>query len=122
MILDTWAWIELFKGSAEGQKVKELLHSNKCYTSGISIAELSEWIEKGGADRKFVFRTIEGSSTVLEVNRETLELSGILKAEKRKTIKDFGMIDAIILATAKQYNLPVVTGDRHFRGENAVML
>ena len=122
MILDTYAWIELFKGGAKGQKVKGLLESGKCFTSGISIAELSEWIEKDKAHRQFVFHTVETLSTVLEINRETLELGGILKAEKRKTIKDFGMIDAIILATARQYSLPVVTGDAHFRGENSIML
>src|SRR3989344_3090020 len=55
-------------------------------------------------------------STVIDLDRETLELAGILKAEKRKTVKDFGLVDAIILATGKKYNLRVITTDRHFFG------
>lgn len=122
MILDTYAWIELFNGTTKGKKVKELIALNQCFTSAISIAELSEWVEKEKLDRKHVFHTVKNLSTLIEISQDDLELAGILKTEKRKTVKDFGMIDSIILATAKNYKLKIVTGDKHFKGENTIML
>ncbi|MBI4044624.1 MAG: PIN domain-containing protein [Candidatus Diapherotrites archaeon] len=122
MILDTYAWIELFNGTTKGKKVKELIALNQCFTSAISIAELSEWVEKEKLDRKQVFHTVKNLSTLIEISQDDLELAGILKTEKRKTVKDFGMIDSIILATAKNYKLKIVTGDKHFKGENTIML
>lgn len=122
MLLDTFAWIEFFKGTVKGQKVKEILADNPCFTSAISIAELSEWVEKEKLGRKHVFHTVKNLSAIIELSQEELEFAGILKLEKRKTAKDFGIIDAIILAVSKNRKLKLVTGDRHFQGENVLML
>ncbi len=122
MLLDTFAWIELWKGTEKGLKVKQIVQSTECFTSTISIAELAYFAECVGADRKKMNETVLRFSTLLEVNRDILEQGGVLKAQKRKTIADFGLVDAILLATSKQYNLPIVTGDPHFHGENTVML
>ncbi|MBI2598188.1 MAG: PIN domain-containing protein [Candidatus Diapherotrites archaeon] len=122
MLLDTYAWIELFNGTIKGFKVKEIIAGNQCFTSAISIAELSEWIEKNKLNREHIFHVVKNLSTIIEVNQEQLETAGVLKIEKRKAFKDFGLIDAIILATAKQYGLPILTGDKHFEGENVIML
>ena len=51
-----------------------------------------------------------------------MELAGILKVKKRKTAKGFGLLDAIVLASAKQYKLKIVMGDMHFKGENCILL
>ena len=122
MLLDTFAWIEFFRSTEKGLKVNELIRGNICFTSAVSLAELSEWVEKEKLDRKFIFHVVQNFSTVLDVTQSQFELAGILKVEKRRTTKNFGIVDAIILATAKQYNLPVVTGDKHFDGENVVLL
>lgn len=103
-------------------KVNELIRGNACFTSAVSLAELSEWVEKEKLGRKFIFQVVQNLSTVLDVTQKQFEVAGILKVEKRKTVKNFGMIDAIILATSKQYNLPIITGDHHFDGENVVLL
>lgn len=122
LLLDTYAWVEFFNATEKGAKVKEFLKNNPCFTSAISIAELSEWIEKEKLDRQKKLFEIKNLSTILEVDQEILELAGMLKVKKRETEKNFGMIDAIILATAKQYHLKIVTGDKHFAGENAILL
>jgi predicted nucleic acid-binding protein len=122
VLIDSCAWIDFFYGTEKGSKVKEILKNNACFTSAICIAELSEWIEREKLDRAKITNEINSFSTVIDMDRETLELAGILKFEKRKTIKDFGLVDAIILATAKKYNLKVLTSDKHFEGENAIIL
>ncbi|MBI4210913.1 MAG: PIN domain-containing protein [Candidatus Diapherotrites archaeon] len=122
MLLDTNAWIEYFKGTKKGLQVREILHSKQCYTCSISLAELSEWIEKENIDRSEKLNGVKSQSTIVFPDARTLESAGIIKCRKRKTFKDFGMIDAIILATAKTYGLQIVTGDSHFKDENVFML
>ena len=122
MLLDTYAWIEYWKGTPKGKKVEGFLVESQCYTSSLSLAELSEWVEKENRGREEIFETVKGDSIVLVASDSILEQAGILKVQKRKTVKDMGMVDCIILATARAYGLPIVTGDRHFAQENAVML
>ena len=122
MLLDTFAWIEFFNGTEKGAKVKQLLKENACFTSAICLAELSEWIERNGLDRKEKMNAVKKLSSIIGLDEQTLELAGLLKVKKRKTVKGFGMLDAIILATAKQYKLKIVTGDKHFKEENAILL
>ncbi|MBI4043975.1 MAG: PIN domain-containing protein [Candidatus Diapherotrites archaeon] len=122
MLFDTYAWVEFFKNTAKGQKAAALLRANACFTSVISLAELSEWIEREGLDRKRLLGYVKAFSTVLEADVQTMELAGILKVKKRVMHKDFGLVDAIILAASRQHQLPVVTGDPHFEGENTMPL
>lgn len=122
MLLDTYAWIEFFNGTEKGKRVQALIRDQPCYTSAISLAEISEWLEKQQFERFTKLATIKHTTTVLELDHSILEQAGILKVQKRKTAPGFGLIDAIILATAKIHQLPVVTGDPHFKNENIVQL
>ena len=122
MLLDTYAWIEFFIGSEKGNVVNKILKNNICYTSAISIAEISEWVERGNYDRKKIFSDVESFSTIIDLDGSILESAGIIKVKKRQKIKDFGMVDAIILATAKLHEMKIVTGDKHFNDENIVAL
>ena len=48
---------------------------------------------------------------------------GVLHAEMRKKIRDFGLADAFVLATARKLNAKVLTGDSHFKNvKEAVMI
>ncbi len=122
MLLDTYAWIEFFNGTDKGKLVGNIIAENPCFTSAVSLAELSAWVEEDGAPRQVVFNAVNRLSSVLGLTQETLEISGIVKHMKMKGQKNFGLVDAIILAQAKQYNLKIVTGDSHFESENAIML
>lgn len=114
--------MEFFNGTEKGAKVKEILKNNACFTSAICLAELSEWIERERLDRKDKLNAVKSLSSIIGLDEETLLLAGILKVEKRKRVEGIGLLDAIVLATAKQYNLKIVTGDKHFSGENAILL
>ena len=43
-------------------------------------------------------------------------LAGELNHSRKKTVKDRGMADSVILATARSASAKGVTGDRHFEG------
>lgn len=54
----------------------------------------------------------------MEFSRE----AGLLHALIRKKIKDFGLIDAFVLLTARKIKARVLTGDNYFKGFKEVIL
>ncbi len=122
MLFDTSAWVEYFSGSEKGKKVSECINSNTCFTSIISIAELSSiCVEKKYNPVELLFQ-VKSFSYLIDIDENILLLAGKIKQEKRKTFKNFGLIDAIILSTAKQLGLKILSCDKHFEGENAIIL
>jgi len=122
MLLDTYAWVEYFNGTAKGARVKDMLVDVQCFTSAISLAELSEWCARCGRGGSEILGVVKKTSVVIGIDNDLLEAAGRINYFMKRTVKGFGMIDAIILATSKAYSLPVVTGDRHFAGEEDTVL
>ena len=115
-VIDSYAWIEYFRGTSKGKKVKEILESQPCFTPSIVIAELSNKYAK----QNYVFwetdlQFIAENSSIIALDKEIANTAGKIKVAVRKKYKtDFGLADAIILSTARQINAKVVTGDTHF--------
>ena len=100
----------------------DFIENKQSATSVITIAELSEKYER--EQRKFDedFSFIISQTKIIELNTELSILAGKINNENKKKIKNWGMADSIILATAKIKNAKVVTGDEHFRNLNSVMI
>jgi predicted nucleic acid-binding protein len=121
-LLDTYAWIEYFIGSAKGKTVEEILLDKECYTSILSLSEIVLWSLKNGKDPAEFLETVEKTSSVLNIDNAIAEMGGRLNFQHRKTIKDWGMIDSLIYSTALAYSLTVVTGDSHFTNLQSVKM
>ena len=121
-IIDSYAWVEYFKGSEQGEVAKDFIENKNSATSVITIAELSEKYEREGKDFKEDFDFILSQTKIIQLNSEIALLSGKINYENKKKIKNWGMADAIILATAKNNKSKVVTGDEHFRNLDSVMI
>mgnify|MGYP001063585790 CR=1 FL=1 len=117
MLLDTYAWIEFFRGTDKGKKVREVLRAERCYTSIVSIAELVEWCLKNnlGARIGEYARGMARGSVVLGLDEQIAMIAGEINHERKKKMKGWGMVDSLILATAISYNLNILTGDSHFK-------
>ncbi|MBC7130454.1 PIN domain-containing protein [Candidatus Bathyarchaeota archaeon] len=125
--MDTYAWIEIFLGSHQGEKAKEVIqNSEEAYTPDIVLAEIARKYLREGAKEQTInerLKTIEETSEIAHIDKETaiesakcyMELSQKARKEKLKTPSLF---DAIILATAKTLNAKIITGDEHFKGLN----
>ena len=115
-ILDTYAWIEYFIGSKKGAIVRNILENpyNRFTTLHSSVAELHEWCLKEGRDFEKLFGIIRVSSSIEPITLENWIEATSIKYEMRKKIKDFGLIDAIILAKQKEFKCRIITGDKHF--------
>lgn len=122
-ILDSYAWVEYFQGTAKGEKVKSILEKNECFTSSLSIAEVSIKILRSGKDPKEANRIMNLISKELPIDNKTSFEAAKLYVEKRKKLKDIGIVDVIIITQAREKNLKIVTGDTaHFKDEKNVVL
>lgn len=114
-LFDTNIWIEYFKGSRKGERVKTLLQSETVYTSAISLAEIAKWVsENGGNVDKFVAQVKK--STIVQANENILVESGKLYGKVRDLKKSIGMIDLIIYTTGLLQGVEIVTFDEDFIG------
>lgn len=124
IVIDSYAWIELFMGSAKGRKVKEILESSDdVYTPDTVLAEIARKYVREGIEDKIVNARLEqiiGASNItyldaklaLESAKCYLELAD----NARKTrLNAPSLFDAIVLATGRSLRSKILTGDEHFR-------
>ena len=124
MLLDSFAWMEYFMGTHKGEKVKRFVEDNsQLYTSPIVIAEIySKSLRTDGNAQERTDFIIKRCAVVILDEKIAIEAARI-HAEKKVKFPDFGLDDAIILASARSRNMKVLTGDPHFKNFiDAVML
>ncbi len=123
-LIDAWAWVEYFIGSEFGARVNEILNEeeNEVYTCAITIAEVISKTAREGKDPKTAYALLSSNSQIIKVDEELSVEAGILHCEMRKTLKDFGLADAYVLAVARKLKLKILTGDPHFKGIKEAIL
>ncbi|MEK6951883.1 MAG: PIN domain-containing protein [Nanoarchaeota archaeon] len=123
-VIDTYAWVEYFIGSEKGERVKGYVESseNEIFTSIVTIAEITSITKRENRDAEKIYLKIMDLSNIYNLNKEFSKEVGLLHAEIKKKIKDFGLIDAFILLTARKLNAKIITGDPHFKGFKEVIL
>ena len=121
-IIDSYAWVEYFRGTKEGAAAKEYIEKKSNATCSITIAELAEKYRRENKDFLEDYTFIVSKSRIIDLSGDIALAAGEINFENKKKIKNWGMSDAIILATARIFNAKVVTGDEHFRNLNEVMI
>jgi len=125
-VMDAFAWLEYFEGSASGEKVRKLIEDpdNLIITNIVTLAELSSVFSRRGrgADFSEVRAIICSASKVFRIDEEFAQEAGILHALKRKTYPNIGLVDSMVMLTALQEQARIVTGDRHFSKEPGVVM
>ncbi|MGI0003915.1 MAG: PIN domain-containing protein [Candidatus Nitrosotenuis sp.] len=123
MLFDTSAWIEFFLATEKGRKVKEFLKNNDVFTSVITLGELVNWCLKNDLRYEKFIEEIKLYSKILELDENIATMAGRLNYERKRSIKNWGMADSIVLGTSMIYDLNVLTTDNHFKGlPNAVII
>src|SRR3989344_6549975 len=125
MLLDTSAWIELFQGTEKTLVVKNILEKEENFTSTITFAEVVNWCLKNSKEDKITeyIEGIKDGSTILDLNEAIIISAGKLNYERKKIVKNWGMVDSLILATSLFYDLKIITKDSHFKDlENVEIL
>lgn len=120
-MLDSSAWVEYFSGTEKGRNVRDIVEKGEVSTCILAIAELSDKChrENTGFDKLLDF--ILGLSSIKNITVEICSEAGKLKAERRKTKKDFSLADAVIYLTAEKNSCILITGDDDFSGMKDVV-
>jgi len=92
--------------------------------SSITVAELRErYLREKWTTFETGLRFIATKTSVIPIDRQNPIASGRINYENKRKIKNWGMADYIILATARAFAAKVVTGDPHFKGlKEAIMV
>jgi len=118
-VIDSYAWLEYFMGTAAGEKVKEIIESSEHekLTPTICLSEIyakvlkTEGLERAEIQRAF----IKLRSALVPLSEDIAVESAKVDVEMKKKVKGWGLADSIVLGTARLKRAKVVTGDEHFK-------
>lgn len=126
-VIDSYAWVEIFIGSAKGEKAKEIIQkAEEVYTPDIVLAEIARKYLREGIKETAInerLKTIEEISEITPIDKETaIETAKcymqLTEKAKKEKLQPPSLFDAAILATAKIHKAKIVTGDQHFKSLN----
>ena len=115
VLIDSWAWIEYFKGSVPGLKAKECIDADsEIIVSSINVSEVYHFLLKNRSvpEAEELIQFLLKTSFVVQ-----LDIQLALQAARFKYEKKMGLADAIVLATARAHHCPILTGDSDFKNE-----
>ncbi|MDI6856425.1 MAG: PIN domain-containing protein [Candidatus Thermoplasmatota archaeon] len=123
--LDAHAWIAYFKNEKGADTVESYIERENTTTPIMAVAEIAAklYLElPKKLEEALLF--IKAKSTILDLSFDIAARAGRTREELRKiTKKKVSLADAIVYETAKQYDIPVLTGDPHFKGlENVIYI
>jgi predicted nucleic acid-binding protein len=124
IVIDAYAWIELFLGSEKGRKAKEIIEdADEVYTPDTVLAEIARKYLREGVDEKNIdarLETIVAASNIAHIDAKLAIEAARCYVElamnaRRLKLKSPSLFDAIVLATGRLLRSKIVTGDEHFR-------
>lgn len=86
------------------------------------LAEFIDKYTRENLDPKERLRFLKTVSALAPLDEETAEMAGRISAERRQQVRGWGLVDSIVLATARTKKMKVVTGDEHFRDLDEVIM
>lgn len=116
VIVDTYAWIEYFRGTKEGEKAKEFIDGDHfLLTPTTAVAELGDKYRRQGKKKEWEVRKhfVRLKSDLVNLNYRIADRAGEIKQEMRKKHSNAGLADAIIASHAEAEKAKILTGDRH---------
>ena len=119
VLIDSWAWIEYFKGSKAGEKARKYIEGKeKAIISAINIAEVYRWILRFYDEKiaKEKINVMKERCFIIPVDEEIAIMAAKIRHKEK-----LGLGDAIIYATAKKENAFILTGDDDFRDKENVI-
>lgn len=108
-MIDTWAWVEYWKGNPEISGIME--RPDHKITSMMTIAELERFYGEDKERMDLMVAKIRLRSRLVAIDFDIARAGGAV----RRGMKEGGIADAIIYATALKNHAKVLTGDAHFR-------
>ncbi len=116
-VIDSYSWIEYFRGTPSGSIVRPYVEGDRAATSTVSLAELKEkYLRERWQSFQEDLEFVAARTLITPVDRQIALLAGEINHIRKRNVGDWGMADSLILATARRASAKVVTGDKHFEG------
>lgn len=114
ILIDSYGWIEYFANGPLAESYATFIeeaNAENTVTPTIVIYEVYKRIKSVKGEQKALEAYAQMSRT--KIVELTSSLS--LKAADTSITLDLGMVDSIVVATAKAYNAEIVTSDEHLK-------
>lgn len=112
-MIDSWTWVEYWKGGRSSRAAASYIDGDEeAFVSTMNLLEIYSWVARyyGESVAKNKLETVEKRCFSIPVEK------GIaIEAAKLKLKHKLGIADSVILATAKNLNAKLVTGDPDFK-------
>lgn len=119
MLLDTSTLVALFTSKKAADRIERQVGNSSLYVSQVQLAELADWATKSGAPAAERVDAVEQMAVVAPLTKEIcLDAAAVKFARRKKGVPNFGIIDGIVLATARSLGQSLLTFDTDFRGED----
>lgn len=124
MLLDTSALVAIFTSKRAADRISKEVGDSQLYVSHIQLAELADWATRSGAPAAERVEAVEQMANIIPLTKEIcLDAAAIKFTKRKKRLSGFGIIDGIVLATARSLGQNLLTFDTDFTGEeNCVVL
>lgn len=115
LLIDSFAWMEFFKGTERGRRVYRLLEENAgaIATTAANIYELYYRLEQefGRPTREKHLAFVKSVAEIVPINEMIARAAGAVRLTH-----GLSAVDAFAYAAAQLRQAKVVTGDKDFRG------
>ncbi len=92
-----------------------MIEGGKGITPTIVVAELAEKYRREKLSFAEDLKFILSKTRAVPLDVKIAEHAGPVSYERKRKVKRWGLSDSIVLATAREHNAKIVTGDEHFR-------
>ena len=122
--LDASAWIEYFEGTKKGAVVVEIVESPECelFTPMSVVAEVIKFYLHINKDPEPLLEAMQQLSFLVPLTMESSVDAARLYVAHRSKKNSFGLLDAFVLATAREVGAKIVTFDNDFRPFKEAMI
>ena len=119
MFLDTSVIIEIFRNDRNSKTFQDIytyIKDEPIFISIIQIGEISDWCLKNHIDPEKRITKLKQILNIIPLNEKICyEAAHIKYTIRKKGMAKFGLLDGIVLASARSINQRLLTTDNDFR-------
>ncbi|MBI2078896.1 MAG: PIN domain-containing protein [Euryarchaeota archaeon] len=117
VFFDTWAWWEIIANTARGRRLQARYVARgdvRVHTSVLTLAEIAAKFGEADVRGPKALALIEARARVHPVGRDLAIAGGFLRSQLRVGNQHAGIVDAMILASARHAGAVLISGDPAF--------
>ncbi len=115
-LIDAFSWIEYLEGSSKGERVSNILKSdNEIFVLPLTIGEVVSKTKRKDKNHELAYESITKRAKIISTTPRMAKEAGLLHAEMRKKFSQFGIVDALLVITARNIKARILTGDNHLK-------